>query len=114
MARKSKFIPLPGSIKVGYQDFKVGIHPIPDSTDYHGYTKKNESEMMFTCKGNPVEQANTVIHECLHAIWHIQGLQDQDGQEERIVNALANGLTGLMRDNPGLVKFLLDRLGIPV
>lgn len=51
----------------------------------------------------------TLVHELLHALWDVAGLPSRDtervGQEET-VDALASGLTLLLRDNPALVKYL--------
>ncbi|UCR91162.1 hypothetical protein [Ralstonia phage RpT1] len=52
----------------------------------------------------PIEEADTVIHEVLHALIASMGLTVPD--EEPIVRALASGLTGVLADNPTLLKHL--------
>lgn len=49
---------------------------------------------------SPVEQANTTLHEIMHAIAYDKGLELPNKLEERIVCAFANGLIGFARDNP--------------
>lgn len=47
---------------------------------------------------------NTLLHECLHALWREYNLPIE--HEEHIVTCLANGLTQLIRDNPSLLPLL--------
>jgi hypothetical protein len=44
--------------------------------------------------------ADTILHEVLHAICDNRKLKLEDNEEERIVAALATGLTHFFRDNP--------------
>lgn len=52
--------------------------------------------------------ADTIIHEVLHAICHDQKLKLEDEEEERIVLALATGLTKFFRDNPHFTENLMS------
>jgi hypothetical protein len=108
-----EFIPLPSTVKIGYQDYQIKLID-PAAVDFCGMTDKHEAVIYLTCKGNSIEQSNTLLHECLHGVVHSQGIQLEDKVEEMIVNSMSNGLTQLLRDNPGLVKFLLDKLGVRV
>lgn len=54
--------------------------------------------------------ADTIIHEVLHAICDDQKLKLADDEEERIVTALANGLTRFLRDNPEFRDKLIQLL----
>ena len=55
---------------------------------------------------HPVEEANTLIHELLHAIWFIMSI-DHDGLDaEGRVLRLASGLVGVFLDNPELLAYI--------
>lgn len=56
------------------------------------------------------EEANTLLHECLHAIFYAYGISMPHEQEEAVVNTVANGLCELIKRNPELVEYLVDRL----
>ena len=50
------------------------------------------------------QEANTLLHESLHAMWDHFSLPADE--EERCVTLLANGLTELIVRNPDLLKYL--------
>lgn len=107
----TKKIEPPEYVKVGYQDFKLIFEPFSvDNAGHYGLTHKVKSYITVTQMGNPVEQVNTLIHECLHAICHTQGIKLDNDTEEMVVNNMANGLVGLIRENPKLIHYLLDQL----
>lgn len=55
---------------------------------------------------HPVEEADTLIHELLHAIWFIMSIDHGGLDEEAVVRRLASGLTGVFLDNPELLAYL--------
>lgn len=103
----------PDFIRIGYQDYKLDITPYSLETHgVHGTTNKVASIIQMNLIGNDVEQANTLIHETLHAIFHTQGILVDHDTEELVVNAMANGLTQVLRDNPEWIEFVLFKLGM--
>lgn len=65
---------------------------------------------------HPVELRETVLHECLHAIWDIVGSreelsafrdEDERAHEERLVLKQAPRLLEFLLDNPELLAWLL-------
>jgi hypothetical protein len=52
------------------------------------------------------ELRDTLLHELLHAILRSQGRPYDEGPEELYVGALAPGLLGALRTNPGLARYL--------
>ena len=67
-------------------------------------------------KGLPaIEQANTMLHEVMHAVYYVQGMNCIDAKaddvEEKIINSLGNGLTQVFRDNPEFTASVMVRLG---
>jgi hypothetical protein len=63
------------------------------------YAGKNDTGRI-EIKARQGDIADTIIHEVLHAICDDQKLNLAHEEEERIVSALANGLTRFLRDNP--------------
>lgn len=55
------------------------------------------------------EQAETLIHEIIHAIWGARHLGAKV-DEETAATQLASGLATMLRDNPGLPKILDNAL----
>lgn len=53
------------------------------------------------------EEADTVLHEILHAILHGMGVQLSEAMEEKFVLASASGLLGVLQDNPQFAKWLI-------
>lgn len=56
----------------------------------------------------PVEQADTLLHEILHGVVWGMKLGLSPSKEEKIVCALASGLTAVLQDNPQLRAYLLQ------
>lgn len=52
---------------------------------------------------------DTLIHECLHAIYEHYELSKKD-DEERVVATLSHGLTALFVDNPKLIDYIKGAL----
>lgn len=56
---------------------------------------------------HPVEEADTVLHEIMHAIWWLMAI-GKPKTEEQVVRPLATGLTQVFQDNPALVQYLTE------
>lgn len=98
---------IPNPIKIGYQDIKISEFDFIDGEQ--GCYRADESEIRVREGLSNRELLNTILHEVLHAIIYCYGLKDNfknDGDEEKIVNALGNGLTEVILRNPALVKFI--------
>lgn len=102
---------LPQSVRIGYRTYAVkAISPIAaTSREMFGECDNCLGEIRIRADLDPVKQANTLLHEVLHACWYVANVDDGDNQE-RTVTALANILTQVWRDNPELVAFLAERL----
>lgn len=96
---------LPETINIGYQTIKL-IEEDSHMMEALGLYKQQEHIIAFRKNQNDREKSNTIIHEILHAIWFTQGLRNEDGAEERIVNTFANGICQVMRDNRRLMRIL--------
>lgn len=61
----------------------------------------------------PRNEFDTIIHEVLHGICDQKNLKLEHDEEERIVTALANGLTRFFKDNPDYTESLMSLLDTP-
>ena len=57
---------------------------------------------------HPVEEADTVIHEILHAIAFLMNIGLSDKVEENVVRKMATGLTQVFMDNPHLLTYIAN------
>lgn len=55
---------------------------------------------------HPVEEADTLIHEIMHAIWYTMHISGSGAGEEEVVRRMASGFMGVLMDNPDLLKYL--------
>ena len=98
-------------IKIGYLDYTLEHKRQEEMGGFLGLHERSGVQATIqvgseTQKGS--ELVNTVIHEMLHGVWDEYVLPKDD--EERMVSILANGITGLMRDNKELFRELLRNL----
>ena len=95
-------------IKIGYADYDV-VDTKKKNLD--GEFAHRDKELRISPKLKKEEKINTLIHEVLHGIWYQWGLNESvsgKNSEEIAVNALANGLTQVIRDNPMFLDTILE------
>lgn len=69
-----------------------------DSNDWTIFVKNGQ---------HPFEEADTVIHEILHAIYYVLRMDPEvDSDEESVVAKFASGITGVLAENPDLFPYL--------
>lgn len=92
-------------VRIGYKtiDIKFIENPMADCV---GMYKRGEGKIFIDQSLSPDEKLNTIIHELLHAVYHLYGLPADDDTEERYVNTLANGITEVILRNPKLLQHL--------
>lgn len=98
---------LPKVIQLGYQDIKVLEIESIDNTQ--GSYNNESHEIKIKSEMGSREKLNTLLHELLHACVYAYGLKSEfedDDAEEKIVNALGNGLTEVLVRNKELVEFI--------
>lgn len=98
---------LPETICVGYQDIEIVETDFPCGEQ--GVYIPEKSQIRIQKDLSAREVVNTVIHECLHAIFHVYGakaLVNGDEQEEKLVNVIGNGFAEIFSRNPDLVKWV--------
>jgi hypothetical protein len=98
----------PSKIKIGYRDYKLEEwkQTVASANDAHGQFFAKEGVIGYTVEEKGVSHANTIIHECLHAIIYQWNMDLEEKVEELVVNGLANGLTTIFVDNPKLMDYL--------
>ena len=98
----------PDKIKIGYRDYKLEEwkQTVASANDAHGQFFAKEGVIGYTVEEKGVSHANTIIHECLHAIIYQWNMDLEEKVEELVVNGLANGLTTIFVDNPKLMDYL--------
>ncbi len=73
--------------------------------DKHGNCATDKCRIWITEDQHPDQEADTRLHEVLHAIWYAMGLPRNN--EERIVSQLATGLLAVLKDNgESIPKFM--------
>ena len=98
----------PDKIKIGYRNYKLEEwkQTVASANDAHGQFFAKEGVIGYTVEEKGVSHANTIIHECLHAIIYQWNMDLEEKVEELVVNGLANGLTTIFVDNPKLMDYL--------
>jgi hypothetical protein len=78
-----------------------------DDPDECGKCEVPDHEINIRDGMPPVEEADTVLHEIMHAVWEHMDIGHRR-VEESVVRKLATGLTQVFQDNPALVQYLVD------
>lgn len=112
MVKQVKPLKLPSTIKVGYRLYTVQQVTSFGSTTQMGECSTIPPQIQWRDTGNAPENANTILHESLHACFNTFGLCESfsSSQEEQLVNTMANALCGLIKDNPELINYLQEKL----
>lgn len=100
---------LPSTIKIIAQKYEVKKMPEVEKRqgDFLGLCRNSELEIFVDDRWKDQIQANTLLHEILHAVAHQMGKFGLDDKsEEKAVETMANGICAVMRDNPKLFPLL--------
>ena len=102
-------------IKVDHRSITVTGVPSSELEDCRGIFYGETGEILIDQTIPAAEQAETLIHELLHAIWCSRHMKSRLG-EEAAVSQLASGLATVIRDNPVLPMLLSNALisGMPL
>ena len=107
-------------IKIGYStiDIKKQAHQFrkDNMSDTYGQYLSRENKIEIQPDLSNIDEANTLIHEILHAATWICSLSqsgqplEQSKDEELVVNSLSNNLTQVFIDNEWLLPYLIEKL----
>lgn len=105
----------PKRVKVGPHWFRIWWNnEAAVNADVAGAMMEQASIILLDPKISKTQRRETLVHECLHAMWSQTWMdklwpdEDQDGDGERIIHTLAPILLGWLRDNPEVVEFLVQ------
>lgn len=102
-------VPLPKRLKIGPYDYKVQPHVFDDG-DY-GECDCKKLVIRVDTSTAPGTVRDTIVHEALHALLDLVGFGKRltEEAEEDLVRSLSPALLDLLRRNPSLVDFILER-----
>lgn len=91
-------------IKIGGRAFTVRALTLEEETSLQavGVFFCVEQQIAVSPRIMPDHQAETLLHEIAHAIWHVFGLPER-ADEERVSHAFGAGMAQVFRDSPALV-----------
>ena len=103
--------PLPASVKIGHRTYKIEDWNPRGSVAAHRYGECShlESTIRVATIYGSVNAGETLLHEIMHAAWCFVRLQDAD-DEESTVGPLANALSAVWIDNPGVMDWIKGAL----
>ena len=95
----------PKSVKIGPLRFSVTT--FKPENEAIGDVSFNECRIRIanTCKQ---VQQETLLHECMHMLFFICGRKEL-ADDEQLVSAISPQLLCMLRDNPDMVKYLMEQ-----
>lgn len=105
----------PKSIRIGWMDYSVEEWCPRDAAGAQRYGEANHAakNIRVDTSFGPIQSADTMLHEILHALWrHANIDQVDDPSEEFLVGAIASNLTQVWRDNPDFVNWYTWATGL--
>lgn len=104
-----KLLKRPTHVRVMGRDFIISYEDVTLlGTDALGRCDPGYCRIAIQNGQHPAEEADTVLHEILHAIWYCMSISEGGADEEAVVRRMASGLTGVFMDNPHLLKYFTD------
>lgn len=94
----------PTRVKVSYKTYRIeDWHPkAAAGAGRYGEASHQERVLRIDTSFGPIQTADTLMHEILHAIASVGHTELFSGSEERAVEGVAAGVTQVMRDNPAV------------
>jgi len=104
-------------IKIGYQDIVIEreTSTFQKQSDSYGEYDHRKNSISIQTGLSPLDEANTLLHEILHAVAYINSLTqsdqplDTENKEEVVINSMTNGLAQVFRDNKWLLQYFKDK-----
>lgn len=95
---------------IGGRTFKVQWHDVSPLDQRLAGRCDLTAQTIHVLKGQHYDEArDTLLHEVLHAIAHIAGLDIGQEAEERAVRTLASGLIGVFNANPAFADWVVGK-----
>ncbi len=101
----------PPTVRIGFADFTLRPMSVEEAiaVDHTGVTHEGELIIEYNPHAPAVLVVNTILHEIMHACWGAGNLPPKC-KEERAVATLADQLSQVLRDNPGLIIRMVTAL----
>lgn len=100
---------LPRQVVIGHRTWKIKTIGPRQRPRINGLCEYEKSTLWVRLKGqSPQQQANTLLHEIGHAIWH-EGNIESDDIEEHVVTVTANLMCQVIRDNPDVIDWIAEK-----
>jgi len=104
-------------IKIGYQDIRIEreTSTFQKQTDSYGEYDHRKNSITIQNGLGPLDEANTLLHEILHAVVYINSLTqggqplDTENKEEVVINTITNGLAQVFRDNRWILPYFKEK-----
>lgn len=94
----------PSNVRVFGRNYTINY--VPEYMGLEDYGTTSDHLLLINIKEHqlPIEEADTVLHEVLHAIDFTMDLEISEHQ----IRALATGLIGVFQDNPEFAKYITE------
>lgn len=100
----------PESIRVGAYTFTIKPFPEIQETGAYGDCTVAKTAIRYCPEMSPAMERATILHEVLHATAHSVGIaDDEELDQEGWVKRIDGPLLAVLRDNPLLVAYLIER-----
>jgi hypothetical protein len=96
---------LPESVRIGPHEYRIDRQSVFNGEGMLGTLDYKESAIRLKPHPTPSTLVDTLLHECVHAMWWQAGLE-RTGDKEPVAQMLGAGLTALFRDNPWLAGWI--------
>ena len=94
---------LPKKVKVGPYTYQVKTWDTGgDDNGCYGDCSNTHHVIHIGTRYSDTKVRAILLHEILHAIWHVWTIEDED-TEERMIQTLTHGLLAVINDNPKLL-----------
>ena len=99
----------PERVRVMGKDYLITYEDVSLlGTDSLGRCHQGMCRIAIQSGQHPVEEADTVLHEILHAIWYCMSIAEGGADEEAVVRRLASGMLAVFMDNPHLLQYFRE------
>ena len=104
-------------IKIGYQDIVIERETatFQKQSDCYGEYDHRKNTITIQNGLQPLDEANTLLHEILHGIAYINSLTqngqplDTENKEEVVINTMTNALAQVFRDNKWILPYFREK-----
>ena len=98
------------TVRIGPHDIAIRVLKAEErDANLGSFSSIQQSIGVREAYATPSQEAETLIHEILHAVYVIMDARPKDS-EERLVGLMATGLAMVIRDNPELIEWLSESM----